>query len=466
MALPTNDLEWLTALTIRHEAELPQLQELDNEYNLQGTRPYMHPDIQRELEGRLQHVCIAWPELVVGALEERLDVEGFRLPDQDNDDDLWRVWQANEGDEESQMAHLDALVMKRSYICVGANEDDADTPLVTFESPTQMFADVDPRNRKIRAAVRRWTDFQDSLVRLPEQYATLYLPNRTVHYEWSGPGAWHETGRDEHNLGTVPVVPVVNRSRLDERYGRSELARILPLVRSANQIATNMMVAAEFVAMPLRGIFGAGPDALEDKDGNKLTAMQAMMGRLLMIPGEIGDLRQFEFASAQLANFTTVLDKLGELAGSISGLPAHYMGKATDNPPSADSIRSNEARLVKRAERRQRGFGGSDEKAMRLVRRFQEGDWDPKLQRLETVWRDASTPTIAQKADAAVKTHAEGITTTRQARVDLGYTAAQIAAMEADDEKQDARQAARFKLPTAAEQVSAQPVAAVAGATG
>lgn len=44
----------------------------------------------------------SWPQLIVDALEERLDVEGFRLPDADTgDDDLWRVWAENNGDEQS-----------------------------------------------------------------------------------------------------------------------------------------------------------------------------------------------------------------------------------------------------------------------------------------------------------------------------------------------------------------------------
>jgi hypothetical protein len=53
---------------------------------------------------------------------------------------------------------------------------------------------------------------------------------------------------------------------------------------------------------------------------------------------------------------------------------------------------------------------------------------------LETIWRDASTPTIAQTADAAVKKYTAGITTLRQTREDLQYTEAQIDRMEADDE--------------------------------
>jgi hypothetical protein len=296
--------------------------------------------------------------------------------------------------------------------------------------------------------------------------ATLYLPGSTVEYQRQADGSWVEQERDDHGLGEVPVVPIVNRLRLADWCGRSELSPILPLAHAANKIATDMMVAAEFVALPLRGIFGVGPEDFEDAGGNKLTALQAMLGRLLTIPDDDGTARQFEFTSANLSNFHETINRLAQLVASIAGLPPHYLGMATDNPPSADAIRSNEARLVKRAERRQRAFGGSHEKANRIVRRIQEGDWDPALRRLETIWRDASTPTLAQKADAAVKLYnlPVPIVPLRQTREDLGYSDAQIARMEDGDAEAEAKAAQMLKVPTAAEQVTGgnadQPAAA------
>lgn len=467
MALPTDDQEWVTRLAAMHDAERPRMKLMDDEYELRAPRSYMHPEILRELGDRLAQVVIAWPLMVVDSLDERLDVEGFRLPDQDSgDDDLWRVWQENNADEESQLAHVDALVMKRSYIAVGTNEDDADTPLMTFESPLEVFADVDPRTRRVRAALRRWVDTHDSPARATESYATLYLPDRTVFYEMAGAGiggtgtlptgVWRETDRDEHGLGQVPVVPIVNRARLADRWGRSEFAPILPLAHAANKIATDMMVAAEFVALPLRAIFGVGPDDLEDIQGNKLTALQAMLGRLLTMPDPDGTAKPFEFRSADLSNFHATVDALAKLVVSITGLPPHALGFTTDNPASADAIRSAESRWVKRAERKQRAFGGAHEQAMRLVRRVQTGAWDPDLKRLETVWRDASTPTVAQSADAAVKKYQAGIVPLPQVRRDLGYSDAQIALMQEQDAQAQAAEAALFKLPTATEQIAIQ----------
>lgn len=453
MALPQSDQEWISELASRHDAELPQLRELNCLY--EGTAPlhYLHPDVLREVEDRIQAVALGWPMLAVDPLEERLDVLGFRYPEDDQqgvdpvelaslagDRNLQRVWQECDLDEESQLGHVDSLVMKRAYIAVGSNEDDADTPLVTLESPLEVYGDIDPRARGTRAALRRWTD-RGSLVREPAQYATLYRPDATIWYDY-GPQGWREIGRDEHRLGVVPIVPLTNRARLADRYGRSELtAPLLSLSHAANKIATDMMVAAEFHAIPLRAIFGIGPDDLQDADGKRMSALQVIMGRLLAVEGDGSgnDVKPHEFTASSLANFHATLDQLAKHASALLGLDPGNFGITASNPASADSIRAREARAIKRAERKQRAFGGAWEQAMRLVLRFQEGDWDPAAKRLETIWRDASTPTRAQAADAAVKLLTEGAITRRQAREDLGYSPGQIQRMEAEDQAETDR---------------------------
>jgi len=444
VAVPTEDLDWVNYLAIQHDAEKGELEALDRYY--EGTQPltYMHPEIQRELGDRIAPVVIGWPQLVVDAVEERLDVEGFRLPDADSgDDDLMRVWQSNDMDEQTQMGHVDALTMRRYYLAVGSNEADSDTPLLTAESPLEVFADMDPRTRKPRAALRRVTEEGDA-ARESERYATLYRPNHTVWYDWAG--GWREIDRDVHNVGVPLIVPVVNRARLQSsrrdrtgnrvRYGTSELSPIIPLSDAANKLATDMMIGAEFTAIPLRGFWGISPTDMVDEQGNPMTAMQAIMGKFLTLGESEG--KEFEFRAADLKNFHDSINQLARLVSSLAGLPPDYMGLATDNPPSAESRLAGEIRLIKRAERKQRAFGGSYEQVGRIVRRIQTGEWDPKLRRLETMWRDASTPTVAQSADAAVKkytTSPNPIVPLRQTREDLGYTDAQIKNMEkADDE--------------------------------
>jgi hypothetical protein len=73
----------------------------------------------------VRQVVINWPRLVVDSVEERLDVEGFRFPGEPaSDAELWRIWQANDMDEQSQQGHLDSLVMGRAYVVIGVRGDD------------------------------------------------------------------------------------------------------------------------------------------------------------------------------------------------------------------------------------------------------------------------------------------------------------------------------------------------------
>lgn len=437
MALPDTPDGWLNYLKPVLLMEQSKLRQLNNEYELIAPRLYMHPELFREIGDRVEQVVIAWPQLVVDSIEERLDPQGFRLPDSDDaDDEMWRVWQANKLDLEAQLGRVDALVMKRSYLCVGTNEKDPATPLVTVESPLEVYADIDPRTHDTRAAIRYY-NLPTLDGRMQEEFATVYMPDMTVWYDSNAAGGFREIHRDVHNLGVVPVVPMVNRARLSDRYGKSELSPVLPLAHAANKLATDMMVGAEFLALPLRGIMGMTPEDLVDEKGNQVSALKAMLGRLLAIPNSEG--KMFEFSAADLKNFHSSINALAALVASIAGLPPHYLGFTTDNPASADAIRSSEMRLVKRAERKTVPFGDAYEQTMRLVRRFQAGDWDPKLQRLETIWRDPATPTVAQSADAAVKKKAEGIISRRQAQEDSGYTDAQIRRMTAEFEE-EARQ--------------------------
>ena len=434
--------EWVLYLARAHEAEIPRLEALNDYYEGRQPLAYMHPELLQEIGDQLRRVVINWPRLVVDSLEERLDVEGFRFAEPGSDqsladddqataDDLWRIWQANCMDEASQQAHVDALVMKRSFLCVGTNENDPETPLITVESPLQVRADWDPRTRTVRAALKRWheTDLLTGAIR--DQFATLYLPNQTIRYRQLSAKQWAQIDVDEHNLGVVPMVPLVNRPQVMRPAGTSELADVIPLSDAACKIATDMMVSAEYHAMPRRIAFGFDEEDFTDENGKPVSVWSRLAGRIWAtsknrktgVDGDGADVQQFPEAS--LENFHATLNQLARLAASVSGQPPHFFGLATDNPPSADAIRSSEIRLIKRAERRQRSFGGAHEQAMRLALRIRDGEWDPRARSLETVWRNPATPTFAQQADATVKLVQAHVIPVEQGREDLGYTAVQ-----------------------------------------
>ena len=440
MALSADERDTLNRLNAKLTSDQRKLHTLDLYYNGRQRVEQLGLAIPPELRQFL--TIVDWCGTYVDAIEERIDLEGFRLPEAtEADRDLWKVWQENDLDEESQLAHLDSLVLRCGFAAVGAGdgtpddpEDDRDpaTPLVTVESPREMTVELSPRTRRVSAAAKVYLDGTD-------RKATLYLPDQTI---WLGRvnARWQEEDRDVHNLGVVPVVPLVNRPRTAHREGHSEMERVIPLADAAARALTNAQLATEVMAIPQRYVLGATKGDFVDKEGDVLSTWEAYFGAIWGLRDK--DAKVGQFTAADLANFKTIVDHYASLVASVTGLPMRYLGQSTTNPPSAEGIRADESRLIKTCERRQRAWGGSWERVMRLVRRIIDGKWDPALAQLETIWRDPATPTRAQAADAAVKlytTSPKPIVPLRQTRESLGYSQVQIARMEEEDVREAAR---------------------------
>lgn len=422
-------LDLLKALDAEREKRLPDLQRLDQYYEGEQPLKFMAPALKKEFGDRITELVINWPQLVADAFETRLDIEGFRYRGNAAiDDALDEVWQANDLDEQAQQSHLEAIALRRAYIIVGTNPDDAELPFVTVESPMQVWARRDPRTRRVSSAIKRWSA-EDGTKTI--EHATLYTPDETSSWVKS-PKGWELTDApDTHGLGRPPVVPLVNRPRILRPDGRSEYQSVIPLADAANKMATDMMTSGEFHAMPRRWVAGMKQEEFVDENGNALNPWARDAGTVWA--SENKDMKAGQFQESDLQNFHNTIKLLAQLTGHLAALPPHYMGFGSENPPSAEAIKSAEIQLVKKAERMQTYFGGAWEDVCRLILRFRTGVDDPEARRLETVWRDPSTPTEAQKADATAKKVEARIITINQAREDLGYTAEQRARMAEED---------------------------------
>jgi hypothetical protein len=260
------------------------------------------------------------------------------------------------------------------------------------------------------------------------------LPNETIPLIFNGQH-WIADGPPiKHRLGIVPVVPLYNRERLSDRQGTSE---ITPEIRSFTDAAArtvmNMQAAAELMAVPQRVFFGVRPEEIAGS-GSEREVLDAYLARFLAFEDDTA--KGMQFSAADLRNFTEVLDQLAKHVASYTGLPPQYLSFQSDNPASAEAIKSSESRLVKKCERKARMFGGAWEEVMRLGKLVLGDEVSTDMQRLETMWRDPSTPTYASKADAVTKLFAagQGVIPKERARIDLGYTTAEREEMKKWDE--------------------------------
>ena len=414
----------LIRLDTKLAQQIPKLDKLDKYFEGEQPLKYMAAAMQAEIGDRVSQLVLNWLRFGAEAYENRLDIEGFRYRGSDSSDDaLWTTWQANGLDEQSQQAHLDSLVLGRSYVIVGSPDKGGDEPIVSVESPFQVFAERDPRTRRVSAAVKRWQEGEGTDV---VQMATLYLPDSTETFAFGKDGWMPNAPADVHELGVVPVVPLVNRPRILRPDGLSEFQDVIPVADAANKMATDMMVSGEYHAMPRRWASALRADDFVDANGNPINVWSRDAGRLWATES---DAKFGQFQESDLAVFHNSIKLLAQLASQMLALPPHYLSFVGDNPSSADAIRSSEVQLVKRVERKHTYLGGAWEDVQRLVLRFKNGAWDPAAATLETQWRDPTTPTVAQMADAVVKKVQAGIIPIEQAREDLGYSPEQRARM-------------------------------------
>lgn len=350
---------------------------------------------------------VGWAGTAVDVLEERLDLEGFIGADTL---DLNQIFRANDLDLESSLGHKDAFVYGTGFVVVGKGDTTQGEPeeLITIESPKKVTAIWDMRTRRLSAAILLNRDDHTG----EASTATLYLPDQNIRVEYNNK-AWIEVDRDIHNYGRVMVVMLPNNPRTGEPRGRSE---ITPAVRSYTDSAMRTLlgaeVAREFYSAPQRYILGASEDTFLDADGQPLNAWSVYQGRVLGVPYNQDENVMPQVGQFQANDTRPYFDQIksyAQLLAAETAIPASYLGFQTDNPASADAIRQMEARLVKRAERRQRQFGRAWVEVARLALLVRDGNIAAEAANIRPIWRDASTPTRAAAADEAVKLIAAGV---------------------------------------------------------
>lgn len=358
------------------------------------------------LPGLIEAV-IGWPGTVVDVLEERLEFQGWTGADDLN---LRDVMVDNDLAVESGRGHLDAFTYGCGFVSVGRGAADEPDVLVSVESTESCTVEWDYRLRRAKSALSQTRDRHGVPI-----METLYLPNETIRFERTR-GELVIVDRDPHELGRVPVARMLNRERASDVHGRSEITRaVVYLTNAAIRTLTGMEINREFYTTPKwtalntdPAVFGMSED--NSPEENRKAGWTSTSGRMNAIPpqvdddGNIVEPKLHEFRPAPPTPYIDQVRAYSMLLAAECGFPSSYLGFVTENPPSADSIRQQEYRLVKRAERRQTSFGLAWREVAYLSMLFRDGSVDPDVFRqIGVKWRDASTPTRAASADEASK---------------------------------------------------------------
>lgn len=359
--------------------------------------------------------------LIVDAVAERLQVEGFRMTDDpDADRDAWNIWQRNDMDSRSSTAMIESLISARSFATVWGDSDGQ--PIIQLEDANEIavWYDTGIDRRLPQVALKRWQDEWGMW------HARLWTP--TASYKMTGNdrfGSWGEYEVTPNPLGVVPVVELANRPRL--RFDpSSELSLIAPIQDAINKVVRDALVASEFAAYPQRWVTGLEIEVDEDGQAKK-PPFDPALDR--MFQAEDSTVSFGQFAAADLGNYVKLIDTLVQHIATVSRVPFHYFLINGGQAPSGEAIASAEAGLVAKVRDRQLHFGDAWERVMRLSFRVL-GDERANASTAETIWRDPEYRTEGQHIDALMKLRSLGVPF-EQLWEDAGYSPSQVERFEA-----------------------------------
>lgn len=405
----------------------PKLAALDSYWSGEQPTAFLAPKSREALDNRLTRLSVNFPRLAVTSLQERLEVTGFRRNGSaDADTDLWDVWRRNRMRDGSAQAHLDALVYGRSYALVWA--DAQGNPTITVESPLQVSTLHDPVTRRVTAALKRWVDEDNkphAVLYGPEQIRHLSAGPRVMDLNTFPSTGWTVVETVNNPMGVVPMVPIVNRGRLLDSEGVSEMRDVLALTDALNKLMSDAMVTSEYFARPRRWV--TGMEIQEDDEGNVIDPFSSESLRVWQSENPESKFGQFD--GARLDGYADLTAVVTQQIGALTGLPPHYLGLHGDQPASADAIRSAEASLVSRAQELMRTFGTAWADVMSLAVAIRD-KVDPLAVDIEPVWGNPETRTPAQAADAAAKLAGIGVPLSVVLSDALGYSPEQVARVQ------------------------------------
>lgn len=419
--LPLDESKLVDDLSRRLFTSYADDQRFDRYY--EGSQRLAHIGLAVPPELRKFETVLNWCRTVVDSVSDRMRMKAFYLPGEDRASEALREsWDYNNLDSESIAHHQEMLILGRGFVSVGANEEDPEFPLIQVENPRELAVDIDHRHRRLRAAVRVMPSENDA-PGTPSN-AVLYLPDSTMRLK-RHQGRWVVEDRDDHRLGRVPLVMFLNRRRVGQWTGVSEMVDAIPLVDAAARSLTNLQLAGETHSVPQKYVLGMSKGDFVDAEGKPIPAWEAYFNAIWANQNK--DAKVGQFAASDLSNFHNTVDHYASKLAGLYGLPARYVGITSVNPAAEGAIRAEEARLILNVEKKAALAGDGWGWVMGLVERFRTGEW-VSGSRIKTDWFDAGTPTYAQRADALTKMYnsGQGILSREGVWEELGWSEARM----------------------------------------
>lgn len=351
---------------------------------------------------------IGWAYKGIVTPASRIRPDGFTLPRSSKLlDTVNETFEDNFLNSVERMAIESSLHHGVAFVFVTPGDESTGDPKVVTAARTALEATavVDARTNRVLAALELNSRVE----------ALLYMPGLTLKIELLN-RKWMVTAKYVGIQNFVPCIPYIWGWSLSRPMGRSRVTR--PLMGHIDKGVRTLLrqeVTAEFFSAPQRVLLGAEEEHFTDKDGKRVSPLDALIGGLWALPNtrdeETGDLVKPVLEQLQQASMqphSEQLRTIGLMVSSELSMPVGYLGIIHDNPSSADAILASESDMVAMVEyQRDLSYGLAHENLARAIVAVSEGEMTDamvtELRGLKSNFANAGTPTLAARADSALK---------------------------------------------------------------
>lgn len=319
--------------------------------------------------------ALGWCSKAVDGLADRLIFREYK-----NDIlDFNEILDDNNSDVLCDSAFLDALISSCSFIYITTENGEPRMRVISGQHATGIIDPVTMMLKEGYAVLER----DDTDKPILEVHC---LPHMTHVY------------RDGKLVESVPnpapyplLVPVVFRPNSTRPFGHSRISRAcMSIVGSALRTAKRSEIAAEFYSYPQKYVLGV------DKTQKDIDTWKATMSSMLRFGNDKNGNHPSvgQFQSASMAPHLDQLRMFAGLFAGETGLTLDDLGFPSQNPSSAEAIKSSHESLRLVARKAQRSFGIGLENALFLAACLKDDQTYDRsiISQIKPCWEPIFTP--------------------------------------------------------------------------